>query len=141
MRRTWGGIVAGALFWVLPMGILNATLGWQHTLTQMGWFFTQAALLTFGGAYAVLPYLYQGAVLQYGWLSPPKMIDGLALGETMPGPLIMVVAFVGGYASAELQALLGPNALFMAGAIAAPLVTWFTFLPSFIFIFAGRPAH
>ncbi len=142
----WSGLLrvmlVGALLWALPISILNATLGWQHTLTQMGWFFTKAALLTFGGAYAVLPYVYQGAVLQYGWLSPPQMIDGLALGETTPGPLIMVVAFVGfvgGYASTELQALLGPNALFMAGAIAATLVTWFTFLPSFIFIFAGGP--
>ncbi len=136
------GVLVGALLWALPMGILTATLGWQHTLTQMGWFFTKAALLTFGGAYAVLPYVYQGAVLQYGWLSPPQMIDGLALGEATPGPLIMVVAFVGfvaGYASTELQALLGPNALFVAGAIAATLVTWFTFLPSFIFIFAGGP--
>ena len=142
----WSGllrvVLIGALLWALPMGILTATLGWQHTLTQMGWFFTKAALLTFGGAYAVLPYVYQGAVLQYGWLSPPQMIDGLALGETTPGPLIMVVAFVGfvgGYASTELQAPLGPNALFVAGAIAATLVTWFTFLPSFIFIFAGGP--
>ena len=135
-------VLAGGLLWVLPMGILTATLGWQHTLTQMGWFFTKAALLTFGGAYAVLPYVYQGAVLQYGWLSPPQMIDGLALGESTPGPLIMVVAFVGfvgGYASTELQALFGPNALFVAGAIAATLVTWFTFLPSFVLIFAGGP--
>jgi hypothetical protein len=61
----------------------------------MGWFFTKAALLTFGGAYAVLPYVYQGAVGHYGWLTPTQMIDGLALGETTPGPLIMVVAFVG----------------------------------------------
>jgi chromate transport protein ChrA len=61
----------------------------------MGWFFTKAALLTFGGAYAVLPYVYQGAVAHYGWLSAGQMMDGLALGETTPGPLIMVVAFVG----------------------------------------------
>ena len=67
----------------------------EHTLTQMGWFFTKAALLTFGGAYAVLPYVYQGAVEDYAWLTPTQMIDGLALGETTPGPLIMVVAFVG----------------------------------------------
>jgi chromate transporter len=104
----------------------------------MAWFFTKAALLTFGGAYAVLPYVYQGAVGEFGWVTPRQMMDGLALGETTPGPLIMVVAFVafvGGYA----KALLGPESLFMAGALAACLVTWFTFLPSFIFILAGGP--
>jgi hypothetical protein len=92
--------LVGALLWLLPMGLLVATQGWGGTLTQMGWFFTKAALLTFGGAYAVLPYVYQGAVGQYHWLTPTQMIDGLALGETTPGPLIMVVAFVafvGGY--------------------------------------------
>lgn len=120
------------------MGLLIGLLGWQHTYTQMSWFFTKAALLTFGGAYAVLPYVYQGAITTYGWLTPAQMMDGLALGETTPGPLIMVVAFVaflGGYG----QALLGPDALFAAGALAACLVTWFTFLPSFIFILAGGP--
>ena len=130
--------LVGALLWILPMGLLTATLGWTHTLTQMGWFFTKAALLTFGGAYAVLPYVYQGAVIHFGWLSASQMIDGLALGETTPGPLIMVVAFVafvGGY----LKALFGPEYLFLAGAAAACLVTWFTFLPSFLFILAGGP--
>ena len=77
----------------------------------MGWFFTKAALLTFGGAYAVLPYVYQGAVEHYGWLTPAQMIDGLALGETTPGPLIMVVAFVG-FVGGWTQALFGPDALF-----------------------------
>ncbi len=135
-------LVVGALLWLVPMGLLTAFLGWNHTLTQMGWFFTKAALLTFGGAYAVLPYVYQGAVGHYGWLSPTQMIDGLALGETTPGPLIMVVAFVGfvgGYLSAELRALFGADALFLAGAVAASLVTWFTFLPSFLFILVGGP--
>ena len=135
-------LLIGALLWLTPMTLLTATLGWQHTLTQMGWFFTKAALLTFGGAYAVLPYVYQGAALQYGWLKPPQMIDGLALGETTPGPLIMVVAFVGfvgGYLSDEVRLLFGPGRLFLAGAVAATLVTWFTFLPSFLFIFAGGP--
>jgi chromate transporter len=130
--------VVGALLWLLPMGLLIATQGWDGTLTQMGWFFTKAALLTFGGAYAVLPYVYQGAVTQYHWLTPTQMIDGLALGETTPGPLIMVVAFVafvGGY----LRPMFGPEQLFMAGAVAAVLVTWFTFLPSFLFILAGGP--
>src|SRR6185369_14899595 len=76
---------AGALLWLAPMAALLATRGWSGTLTQMGWFFTKAALLTFGGAYAVLPYVYQGAVEQFQWLTGPQMIDGLALGETTPG--------------------------------------------------------
>jgi chromate transporter len=129
---------AGALLWAVPMAFLTALFGWQHTFTQMGWFFTKAALLTFGGAYAVLPYVYQGAVGHYGWLTPTQMIDGLALGETTPGPLIMVVAFVG-FVGAYVLALFGPEHQFAAGALAATLVTWFTFLPSFIFIFAGGP--
>ena len=120
------------------MGLLTLACGWDHTLTQMTWFFTKAALLTFGGAYAVLPYVYQGAVGHYGWLSPTQMMDGLALGETTPGPLIMVVAFVG-FVGAYVKAVFGPDALFLAGAVAACLVTWFTFLPSFLFILAGGP--
>jgi chromate transporter len=120
------------------MGFLTFAYGWDHTLTQMGWFFTKAALLTFGGAYAVLPYVYQGAVGHYGWLTPTQMMDGLALGETTPGPLIMVVAFVG-FIGAYVKAVLGPDALFLAGAVAACVVTWFTFLPSFLFILAGGP--
>jgi chromate transporter len=130
--------VVGSLLWLLPMGLLVLGLGWSHDYTQMAWFFTKAALLTFGGAYAVLPYVYQGAVGHYGWLTPEQMIDGLALGETTPGPLIMVVAFVG-FVGGYGQALLGPDALFLAGALAAVLVTWFTFLPSFLFILAGGP--
>ncbi len=139
---SWAGLaqvlLAGAVLWAIPMSVLCAVFGWEHSFTQMGWFFTKAALLTFGGAYAVLPYVYQGAVSQYGWVTPTQMMDGLALGETTPGPLIMVVAFVafiGGY----VKALLGPESLFAAGALAACLVTWFTFLPSFIFILAGGP--
>ena len=131
-------LLAGAVLWTMPMAFLMMQHGWDHTLTQMSWFFTKAALLTFGGAYAVLPYVYQGAVEQFGWVTATQMIDGLALGETTPGPLIMVVAyvgFIGGYA----KAVLGPDNLFLAGALAATLVTWFTFLPSFIFILAGGP--
>jgi chromate transporter len=141
-RFRWFGLVtiamAGVLLWLIPMSLLIAVYGWSNTLTQMGWFFTKAALLTFGGAYAVLPYVYQGAVIHYGWLSPAQMIDGLALGETTPGPLIMVVAFVG-FVGAYDAAVLGPDQLFLAGALAAILVTWFTFLPSFLFILAGGP--
>lgn len=141
-RFRWGRLsavlLAGALLWCVPMGLLTASVGWTHPFTQMGWFFTKAALLTFGGAYAVLPYVYQGAVVHHGWLTPTQMIDGLALGETTPGPLIMVVAFVG-FVGGYTKALFGPDALFLAGAMAAALVTWFTFLPSFIFILAGGP--
>jgi chromate transporter len=141
-RFTWARlakiVLIGAVLWSVPMALLTTHYGWQHPLTQMSWFFTKAALLTFGGAYAVLPYVVQGAVNHYGWVTPTQMIDGLALGETTPGPLIMVVAFVafvGGY----FKALFGPDALFLAGAVAACLVTWFTFLPSFLFILAGGP--
>jgi chromate transporter len=130
--------VVGGVLWAVPMAWLTTTYGWQHTLTQMGWFFTKAALVTFGGAYAVLPYVYQGAVGQYGWLTPTQMIDGLALGETTPGPLIMVVAFVG-FVGGYVKVLFGPESVFLAGALAATLVTWFTFLPSFLFILAGGP--
>jgi chromate transporter len=128
----------GAALWCLPMAILTALFGWDGTFTQMAWFFTKAALLTFGGAYAVLPYVYQGAVGHYGWLTATQMIDGLALGETTPGPLIMVVAFVG-FVGAYVQPAFGPEHAFAAGALAATLVTWFTFLPSFLFILAGGP--
>ena len=115
---------AGLALWALVLGALAAAHGWDGTLTQMGWFFTKAALVTFGGAYAVLPYVVQAAVEQYHWLTAPQMIDGLALGETTPGPLIMVVAFVG----------------FIGAGVAGALVaTYFTFLPSFIFIFMGAP--
>jgi chromate transporter len=131
-------LLVGALLWLLPMGLLTWLYGWDGTLTQMAWFFTKAALLTFGGAYAVLPYVYQGAIGHYGWLTPTQMIDGLALGETTPGPLIMVVAFVA-FVGAYVQQVFGPEQVFIAGALAATLVTWFTFLPSFLFILAGGP--
>ncbi len=124
--------------WLGAMAILISQLGWQGTLTQMGWFFTKAALLTFGGAYAVLPYVYQGAVDGFQWLTPQQMIDGLALGETTPGPLIMVVAFVG-FVGGVTKQILGPDSIFLAGAVAATVVTFFTFLPSFLFIFIGGP--
>jgi len=137
-KRLLQVLLAGAVLWLVPMGLLVMQNGWAHTFTQMSWFFTKAALLTFGGAYAVLPYVYQGAVEQFGWVTAAQMMDGLALGETTPGPLIMVVAFVG-FVGAYSQALLGPDNVFLAGALAAMLVTWFTFLPSFIFILAGGP--
>jgi chromate transporter len=131
-------LTVGALLWLLPLGGLIAWQGRSGALTQMGWFFTKAALLTFGGAYAVLPYVYQGAVEQFAWLTAAQMMDGLALGETTPGPLIMVVAFVG-FLGGWSQQVLGSDTLFMGAALAAAVVTWFTFLPSFVFILAGGP--
>ncbi len=131
-------VVAGLLLWGAAFTLLLWAVGAQGVLTQMAWFFTKAALLTFGGAYAVLPYVYQGAVDQFQWLTGSQMIDGLALGETTPGPLIMVVAFVG-FVGGWAKQIFGPESLFLAGAAAATVVTYFTFLPSFIFILAGGP--
>jgi chromate transporter len=124
--------------WIAGLGALVASFGWDSTLAQMGWFFTKAALLTFGGAYAVLPYVYQGAVEHSQWLTATQMIDGLALGETTPGPLIMVVAFVG-FVGAWTKAAFGPEALALAGCAGAAVATFFTFLPSFLFILLGGP--
>jgi chromate transporter len=141
-RFSWARLARIAAFglglWIAAIGLLAAAGGWGATLTRMAWFFTKAALLTFGGAYAVLPYVYQGAVEQYHWLSATQMIDGLALGETTPGPLIMVVAFVG-FVGGWTREIFGSDALFAAGFAATLVVTFFTFLPSFLFIFAGAP--
>jgi len=136
--RIFSKVLVGLLLWGAVLGILWAQWGWSGLLTQMGWFFTKAALLTFGGAYAVLPYVYQAAVEHFHWLTPAQMIDGLALGETTPGPLIMVVVFVGFVAGWAAQ-VLGPEHLFLSGAIAACVVAYFTFLPSFLFILVGGP--
>ena len=122
--RFWGHFAAGLAIWSLALWGIAWYGGWDGTLAQMSLFFTKAALVTFGGAYAVLPYVVQNAVENYGWLTAAQMIDGLALGETTPGPLIMIVAFVG-YLGAGI-----------AGALVA---TFFTFLPSFVFIFMGAP--
>jgi chromate transporter len=130
--------VGGGLGLMLGAWLLLAWMtGTGKPLAQMGWFFTKAALLTFGGAYAVLPYVYQGAVETYHWLTPAQMIDGLALGETTPGPLIMIVAFVG-FVGGWTHDVLGGN-LAAAGIAGAAVAAWFTFLPSFIFILAGGP--
>jgi len=141
-RFRWGRlalvVAVCVALWAATITLLIALAGADSTLAAMGWFFTKAALLTFGGAYAVLPYVYQGAVETFGWLTPGQMIDGLALGETTPGPLIMVVAFVG-FVGGWTKALFGPEWLPLAGVVAATVVTFFTFLPSFLFIFAGGP--
>lgn len=136
--RLFTVIASGLLLWSLPMLALITYCGWSSAPAQLGWFFTKAAWLTFGGAYAVLPYVYQGAVAHYGWLTATQMIDGLALGETTPGPLIMVVAFVG-FVAGYTQPLFGSEHLFLSGTAAAALVTYFTFLPSFLLILAGGP--
>ncbi len=128
LRIALTGIALGA--------VVFATLwlfGGSSTLTRMGAFFTQAALLTFGGAYAVMPYVFQNAVQTYGWITPPQMLDGLALGESTPGPLIMVVAFIG-YVGAA-----GADNVLSAGIAGALVATFFTFLPSFLFILIGAP--
>jgi chromate transporter len=129
-------LLVGLALWVVLIAMLAAALGWLSLLPQMAWFFTKAAMLTFGGAYAVLPYVYQGAVVDHGWLTAAQMLDGLALGETTPGPLIMVVAFVGFVGGWGPALGAGDWALGVAGASVATL---FTFLPSFVFILAGGP--
>ena len=137
-RRLAATLLAWALATLLPLAALASFGGWNGILALMGRFFTRVALLSFGGAYAVLPYVAQGAVEQFNWLSATQMLDGLALGETTPGPLIMVVAFVGfmGGWNQGLASGAGNWPL----ALAASLVTvWFTFLPSFGFILAGAP--
>jgi chromate transporter len=126
-------IVAGVVLWAAAIWLLPS-----GTLTDMGIFFTKAALMTFGGAYAVLPYVYQGGVETFGWLTAEQMIDGLALGESTPGPLIMVVAFIG-FVGAWTTEILGSDSLFLAGVIGASVATFFTFLPSYLFILAGGP--
>jgi len=130
---------AGAVLWLLPMWALWLAFGDDNTLLHMGWFFSKAALMTFGGAYAVLPYVYQGAIETFQWLTPQQMIDGLALGESTPGPLIMVVAFVG-YLGAYIKPVFAlEDAQLYSAALGAVVATWFTFLPSFIFILGGGP--
>lgn len=140
-RFSWPRLLATS-----ALGLALALLAWlalalaggrEQPLAQMGVFFSKAALLTFGGAYAVLPYLVQGAVDQHHWITGAQMMDGLALGETTPGPLIMIVAFIGFFGGWS-QALLGSN-LWLAGVCGALVASWFTFLPSFIFILAGAP--
>lgn len=136
-RRAIITAAVGVSLWLGAMGLLVANGGVNSTLSQMGWFFTKAAMMTFGGAYAVLPYVYQGAVENFQWLTATQMIDGLALGETTPGPLIMVVAFVGYLGGVTNDVVAGQP--FFSGALAAIVVTFFTFLPSFLFIFIGGP--
>ena len=126
-------LLAGGLAVALPLVALSVVDGWNGTLATMARFFSRVALVSFGGAYAVLPYVAQGAVERFGWLSAAQMVDGLALGETTPGPLIIVVAFVGVLGGWHAAGSL-PYAL-----AAGLVVVWFTFLPSFLFILVGGP--
>ncbi|MES2741932.1 MAG: chromate efflux transporter [Pseudomonadota bacterium] len=134
-RLAWVGAVG--LLLGLAVALTLALLGGPGgPLAPMAWFFTKAAMMTFGGAYAVLPYVYQGAVDTFHWLTPAQMMDGLALGETTPGPLIMIVAFVGFVGGWTHAAGAGVLPAGIAGACTA---AFFTFLPSFVFILAGGP--
>jgi chromate transporter len=137
-RRAVGHLMVGLAVWAAGIAVVRSVGGPGGTLAEMAAFFTKAALVTFGGAYAVLPYVYQASVGHYGWLSGPQMIDGLALGETTPGPLIMVVAFVGFLGGWHAGAGL-PGGPAMAGIAGACVATAFTFLPSFVFILVGGP--
>jgi len=124
---TWAAI------WLMPLALLAITLGMDHVLTKIGIFFSQLAVVTFGGAYAVLSYMAQSAVESHGWLTAPEMIDGLALAETTPGPLILVTQFVG-----YLAALRGMGSVW-GGLAGAAITLWMTFAPCFLWIFAGAP--
>jgi chromate transporter len=135
-RFSWGRLAATVAVFVLIWVSAMAALQGMPNLYNMGEFFTKAAFLTIGGAYAVLPYVYQGAVEHFGWLTGPQMMDGLALGETTPGPLIMVVTWVGYLGGISKEVFANP---IMAGIAGAGVATFFTFLPSFLFILAGGP--
>ena len=126
----------GFALWWLPILLVGAWHGWDGTLFREGLFFSKAAVVTFGGAYAVLPYVAQQAVEQYGWLQAGQMMDGLALAETTPGPLIMVLQFVGFMGGWNQPGALPPLA---AATLAALVTTWATFVPCFLWIFLGAP--
>ena len=129
-------VVTFAALWCAPIIILAVCLGGQNVFVQQAWFFSKAAVVTFGGAYAVLAYIAQQAVDTYGWLQPGEMMDGLGLAETTPGPLIQVVQFVGFMGAYRNPGLLHPM---VAGIAASVLVTWVTFVPCYLWIFLGAP--
>lgn len=137
-RRLLHWLAIALLLWLAAIGLFAGLFGGDQLYPQLGLFFSKAALVTFGGAYAVMPYVFQNAVEQQGWITAAQMVDGLALGETTPGPLIMVVAYIGFVAAWTQQALAGASPL-AAGALGACVATFFTFLPSFFFILAGGP--
>ena len=131
-------LVIGLLIGIITFSALVYVYGFDHLLTQTAVFFTKAALLTFGGAYAVLPYVYQGVIEQYHWISPQQMIDALALGETTPGPLIMVITFIG-FVSGWVNNFMPNMSPIYSALLTTSVATLFTFLPSFIMIFVGAP--
>jgi chromate transporter len=135
-RRTGLVLLVGLVTWWLPVAVVVALTGRDSTLSTQGLFFSGAAVVTFGGAYAVLAYVAQRAVETYGWLAPGEMVRGLGLAETTPGPLIMVLQFVG-----FLGAYRNPGSLdpWVAGTIGALLTTWVTFVPAFLLVFLGAP--
>lgn len=139
-RPTWRGAITaaavGLLVWWVPLLMVGWWRGWRDVLTQEGVFFSKAALVTFGGAYAVLAYIAQAAVQHFRWLAPGEMLVGLGLAESTPGPLIMVTEFVGFMGAFRLAAGLPPV---LAGVLGASVTIWATFVPSFIFIFLGAP--
>jgi chromate transporter len=124
------------VLWAAPLVAIGFWLGWDHTLFKEGVFFSKAAVVTFGGAYAVLPYVTQQALFHYGWLKPGQMMDGLGLAETTPGPLIMVLQFVGFMGAWQHPEGLSP---LVAATIGALITTWATFTPCFLWIFLGGP--
>jgi chromate transporter len=128
-------LIFGSL-WLLPIVALATALGSAHVLTGLAIYFSKAAVVTFGGAYAVLGYVSQAAVEDFGWLTAREMIDGLGLAETTPGPLILVLQFVGFVAAFRHPVGLSPN---IAGLLGALVTIWVTFVPCFLWIFAGAP--
>jgi chromate transporter len=135
-RRTLTVSVVWLILWLLPVGVFLVTLGPDNVFSQIAIFFSKMAMVTFGGAYAVLAYVAQQAVDNYGWLQPGEMLDGLGMAETTPGPLIMVLQFVGFMASFRSPGDLSP---LMAGTLGGLLATWVTFAPCFLWIFLGAP--
>ena len=136
LRRTLGVLAVGLILWWAPLGLLAGILGREHLFTQLGLFFSQAAVVTFGGAYAVLAYMAQHVVQDMGWISAGAMVDGLGLAETTPGPLILVVQFVAFNAAFQHPGPLGP---WGAGLLGSAVALWVTFAPSFLWIFLGAP--
>lgn len=122
--------------WVSPVVLLGFTRGWGDVFVDIGLLFGKAAMVTFGGAYAVLAYIGQQAVAHYGWMLPEQMMDGLGLAETTPGPLIMVTQFVGFFAAYSHAEGMSPA---LAGLVGGLLTTWVTFVPCFMWIFVGAP--
>jgi chromate transporter len=129
-------MVIGLTLWFVPVAIAAIALGRNHVFVDQGLFFSGTAVVTFGGAYAVLSFVAERAVNVFGWLLPGEMVNGLALAETTPGPLIMVVQFVGFLGAFRNAGSLNP---WVAGIVGSSLVVWVTFVPCFLFVFLGAP--